>query len=282
MRFRSFAVILCCLPVLAVLPARSAQADEAPLDAEPRAGVEVEARYASSVLIFRVGEIELEAVFGAERYAAQSRVTAVGLAALFTDFDIRSEVRGRPGEGPLRYAHVERTGDKVRSVSVDFGTGVAQAVAEPPFGSLGQPPASAEERTGVIDPMTAFFELSRLVAANGEAGCVGRLSVFDGKQRYDLRLEDGGAERIRTRAWRGEARLCRAWYEPVSGYDPEDYPSESELRHPLEVWLAEFPEAGVHLPVRIFTRAGFGGITIEASELAIRSAPPAVDPDGAD
>ncbi|MGK0266344.1 MAG: hypothetical protein ACI82N_000589, partial [Maricaulis sp.] len=75
-------------------------------------------------------------------------------------------------------------------------------------------------------------------------------------------------------AWRGEALLCHVWYEPIAGYDPEDYPTPAELRYPLDIWLAPFPEDGFYLPVRLHTRAGFGGVTVEVAELDIRAAPP--------
>jgi hypothetical protein len=263
--------ILVLAPVLALTAATvpDAPARETRLEV-PAGHVRVDAVYSSSVLLLTVGEISLQAEFSPSGYDAQAYVEAAGLAALFTDFDIRAEVEGRRGSSgarPDRYAHVERTGRKVRSVEVSFGTGAAVSVAEPPFGSLGQPPASAADRTGVIDPMTAFFRLSDRMSARGGPGCSGRLPVFDGKQRYNLRLEDGGTRQARTRAWRGEVRVCNAYYEPISGYDPEDYPSASELRHPLSIWIAHFPEAGVSMPVRLHTRAGLGGVTIEATSL---------------
>lgn len=254
-----------------VMATGAAGSDEA-VSAPEIAGdaVRVSARYASSVLFFKVGEITLDARFGEAGYAAESYIEAAGLAALFTDFDIRAEVSGQGGNGarePQIYEHVERTGSKVRSVRIEFSDIVARSEAEPPFGSWGVPPASDSDRTDVIDPMTAFFELSRRL--EGGEGCQGRLAVFDGKARYDLRLETVGTDRVRTRAWRGDALLCHAWYEPISGYDPEDYPSASELRHPLVLWLAPIAGDSAYLPVRLHTRAGFGGVTIELTGLSV-------------
>lgn len=237
---------------------------------EPGDAMSIEARYSSSVLIFKVGEITLRAHRAPDRYTASTEIGAAGLAALFTDFDIRAEVSGVFEAGlpvPDRYAHVERTGRKVRAVDVAFEGRLAVSTAEPPFGSLGQPPASDSERTGVFDPMTAVFFLSEAISASGGPVCDGSIPVFDGKQRYDLRLEAAGVETVRTRGWRGEARVCRIWYEPISGYDPEDYPSADELSHPLTVWLAPLFDGEAHIPVRLHTRAGFGGITIEAQEV---------------
>lgn len=229
------------------------------------------ARYAGSVLALRVGAIEVEAAIGETGYAARTHVEAAGLAAFFTDFEIDAEVAGEAsdeGWRPIRYAHVERNGDKVRRVEVGFESGRAESAVTPPFGSWGVPPASAEDREGVIDPVSAVFFLAEAFAARGAQGCAGRLPVFDGKQRYDLRLEARGESRVRTRAWRGRARVCDAYYEPVSGYDPEDYPSEREMRRPLTLWLAPFRDGAVWVPVRARTRAGFG-VTVEALEIRV-------------
>ena len=74
---------------------------------------------------------------------------------------------------------------------------------------------------------------------------------------------------FRTRAWRGEAIRCHAFYEPIAGYDPEDMPSESDIAEPVVLWLAPFNGGGIHLPVRIRTDSGFGAITIEARSISV-------------
>lgn len=229
------------------------------------------ARYSSRVLIFPVGDITFEARLANSAYSATTRIEAAGLAALFTDFDINAEVQGYldgTAAEPSRYAHVERTGRKVRSVEVSFPEGVASSAVEPPFGSWGVPPASEDDRTGAIDPMSAFVALSEQLHRDEGRGCEGVLPVFDGKSRYNLRLENRGRDRIRTRGWRGEAILCDIWYEPVSGYDPEDYPSARELSQPLRVWLAPIDGGRYYLPVRLYTRAGLGGVTIELAQVS--------------
>jgi hypothetical protein len=240
--------------------------------AQDTADVRVVATYSSSVLIFKVGEITLTAEVAADGYSATTHIEAAGLAALFTDFDIEAGITGartRDGLRPLAYHHVERTGDKVRRVDIDFSEPIAQSLAEPPFGSLGVPPANEEQRRNVIDPISSLFLLSEVTNDRGGDICSGTVPVFDGKARYNLRLESAGTERIRTHAWRGDALVCHAWYEPIAGYDPEDYPSESELRHPLILWLAAFEDGAFYMPVRLHTRAGFGGITIEAREIEV-------------
>jgi len=209
----------------------------------------IEADYSASVLIFPVGRVALNAEIDETRYRADAHVEAAGLAALFTD--------------------IERTGDKRRDIDVRFDSNIAHATAQPDFSSWGQPPANEQDRTGVVDPMTAILQLSEIVLANNDTPCQGVIPVFDGKQRYDLRLSSRGMERVRTRAWRGEALVCDAYYEPISGYDPEDWPTPGETRHPLTIWIAPIADGTAFLPVRLHTRAGFGGVTVELRTLTL-------------
>jgi hypothetical protein len=240
--------------------------------ANRRSALSIEADYSASILVFRVGRVTLDAELGTERYTARAHVEAAGLAALFTDFSIDSDVEGRFAESgpvPVNYGHIERTGDKTRIIDVDFEDGVARATASPAFSTWGDPPASESDRTGVVDPMTATLLLSELVAAAEAAPCAGSIPVFDGKQRYDLNLVARGTETIRTRGYQGEAMVCDAFYIPISGYDPEDWPEPGETRHPLRMWIAPIAEGSAYLPVRLHTRAGFGGVTVELRALRV-------------
>ncbi|MFW5661271.1 MAG: DUF3108 domain-containing protein, partial [Oceanicaulis sp.] len=94
-------------------------------------------------------------------------------------------------------------------------------------------------------------------AMTGGRECSGEIAVFDGRLRYDLNLSARGREHVRTRDWEGEALVCDAFYEPISGYTDAQRPEPEDLERPLTLWLATLPN-GHHLPVRIRTRAGFG------------------------
>ncbi|WP_420434897.1 DUF3108 domain-containing protein [Hyphobacterium sp.] len=256
--------------MIAAIAACSLLAPDA--SANRRTALEIEADYTASVLVFRVGRVSLNANLGIDGYAARAHVQAAGLAALFTDFSIDSDVEGLFAQGhpvPVNYGHIERTGDKTRVVDVDFEDGIARSTASPAFSSWGDPPASETDRTGVVDPMTATLLLSELVTASDSAPCEGVIPVFDGKQRYDLNLVSRGIETIRTRGYRGEVLVCDAYYAPISGYDPEDWPEPGETRHPLRMWIAPIGDGTAFLPVRLHTRAGFGGVTVELRELRL-------------
>ena len=133
-------------------------------DADGEEGItSIQARYTSRILFFKVGEISLSTNVGHGTYSANTHIRAAGLAALFADFDIEAEVAGLSNAGqitPNLYTWIERNSKKTREVTVQFEEGLANSNAAPPFGSMGQPPAMGDELQDVIDPMSAFLQLS--------------------------------------------------------------------------------------------------------------------------
>ncbi len=258
------------MPSAAILSAILAVADPAaPVNAaEPPARIEVS--YSGSITILPVADIHLNAVFPDGTYSAAARFQSAGLLRWFDDTDITAEVSGyRRGAAlaPWRYEHINASSDKGRVVGINFDGGRAMPDVNPPFGSMGEPPASDAEREGAIDPISALLSLSLVSPAVTTGACEGRLPVFDGKARYDLRLENGGRDRVRTNAWRGEALVCRAWLEPINGYDPGDRPTAEELERPVTMWLA--PIEGSYVPVRYQAPAPVGSFNVRAEHVIV-------------
>lgn len=231
----------------------------------------ISVNYSGSVLIFRVANITLSGEIADENYGANARFTTAGLAALFSDADIEASITGYADGAlrPWRYEHFNHSSGSGRTVGINFPEGVATADVVPPFGSMGEPPANEDQRDGAVDPISALLRLGLRQTSDPSEVCSGRIPVFDGKARYDLRLEVAGGNTLRTRAYRGETIRCHAFYEPIAGYDPEDMPTESDIAEPVVLWLAPFADGAIHLPVRIRTNSGFGAITIEARSISV-------------
>lgn len=263
------------LPILAAsvfaLAASGVSAARDNVDAAPVMAMNINISYSGSVIIFRVANIQLSGQISDENYGATARFTTAGLAALFSDADIEAGISGYSDGAlqPWRYEHLNHSSGSGRVVGIDFPEGVATPDVVPPFGSMGEPPANESQRNGAVDPVSALLRLGLRHSSEPGELCSGRIPVFDGKARYDLRLEVAGANDIRTRAWRGEAIRCHAFYEPIAGYDPEDMPSASDIAEPIVLWLAPFNGGEIHLPVRIRTNSGFGAITIEARSISV-------------
>ncbi|MHA6287439.1 DUF3108 domain-containing protein [Maricaulis sp. CAU 1757] len=251
------------------LPAKADDAAVSPAAADTRT---LSVSYSGSVLIFQVADINLTSEFSSDTYQASARFTTAGLAALFSDADIEAGVTGYrdgPQLRPFRYSHLNHASNKNRIVAIDFPDGVATPNINPPFGNMGEPPASETERRGAADPLSTLLALSVGAVAQGESVCRGQLPVFDGRARYNLRFVDGGREAVRTRAWSGDARVCHAYYEPVSGYEVDEFPTPEDIARPITFWLAPMDNGSIHVPVRIHTNAGFGGATVVARSIEL-------------
>lgn len=256
--------------VLAPASMTPAVADEAASAADP-ASHTVTIQYSGSVMIFQVADIVVSGTFNPDTYQASARFTAAGLAALFTDADIEAGVSGyRTGAQlqPWRYSHMNHASSKNRTVGINFPDGVATADINPPFGSMGEPPATEEERAGAADPLTTLLSVGLGAVRDGDVHCEGTMPVFDGKARYNLRFEYGGMDSIRTRAWSGRAAVCHAYYEPIAGYDADEFPSEEDIDRPITMWFAPVNGGQMHVPVRIRANAGFGGATVTAQYIS--------------
>lgn len=266
-------------PILAALASLSltAAADDAGTAAPASAAAahQFSAVYSGSVLIFQVADITVSGQVSLDTYSANARFRTAGLAALFSDADIEAEVSGYNGAGglrPWRYQHLNHASSKNRVIEISFPDGVAMPNINPPFGSMGEPPASDAQRAGAVDPLTGMFSLAMSYPSQGGEPCQGVIPVFDGKARYDLRLETHGTDRVRNRAYRGEAIVCHAYYVPIAGYDPGDQPTERDIADPVVLWLAPFSGGEVYFPVRIRANSGFGGVTVEARSVTVADA----------
>lgn len=230
----------------------------------------VTVQYSGSVLIFQVADISISTEYSPDTYQAAARFTAAGLAALFTDADIEAGVSGyRDGTQlqPYRYSHLNHASSKNRIVGIDFPEGVAMPDVNPPFGNMGEPAASDADRAGARDPISTLLAMGLGAVSSGSSHCDGRLPVFDGRARYNLRFEDGGRKQVRTRAWSGEALICRAYYEPISGYEADEFPTADDIADPIDFWLAPINGGEFYVPVKIRTNAGFGGVTVSARSI---------------
>ena len=140
----------------------------------------------------------------------------------------------------------------------------------PPLRTMGDPPATMQQRLESLDPISAVLALA--LANKKDANfqnCQGSLKVFDGKQRYNLRLEAQGKEKIRTKAYKGLATRCYVWYVPIAGFNADDL-NDPGYEKPVIMWLADEPFAGLRLPVKFSYKLDFATAVVEARSINVR------------
>jgi hypothetical protein len=214
--------------------------------------------------------------FGETDYAVYADAKSSGLAALLKKMEIWSATKGRYDQSGLRPDwHVQQNTDKKNrrvEMNYDRTAGAVNIAIVPRLGSQGVPPATPRERYTANDTLSGILRLMMMgTQVSGEL-CEGRVPFFDSKQHYNLRLERVGTRRVKFDGGKGDTIHCRAYYEPISGYDPEDLPSEEEAATPVNVYFKYYEEAGIHVPVRFtYKISGFTAV-VKADDIEFRAA----------
>jgi hypothetical protein len=213
----------------------------------------------------RVIKSDLITSFNDQSYAAYTDAKSSGLAALLKKMEIWSVTKGRYDKTGLRPDwHVQQNTDKKNrrvEMNYDRAAGAVNVAIVPRLGSQGVPPATPRERYAANDTISGIMTLMMMgTKLDGEL-CEGRVPFFDSKQHYNLRLERVGTKRVKFDGGKKETIHCRAYYEPIAGYDAEDLPSEEEAATPINVYFKFYEEAGVHVPVRFtYKVSGFKAV----------------------
>ncbi len=225
---------------------------------------------------FRVIRSDLITQFDETQYSAYADAKSSGLAALLKKMEIWSVTKGRYSRSGMQPDwHVQQNTDKKNrrvEMNYDRSAGNVDVAIVPRLGSQGVPPATPRERYMANDTLSGIMHLMMMgTKVNGEL-CEGRVPFFDSKQHYNLRMERVGTRRVKFDGGKDDTIHCRAYYEPISGYDPEDLPSAEEAATPVNVYFKYYEEAGVHVPVRFtYKISGFKAV-VKVDDMEIRSA----------
>jgi hypothetical protein len=120
------------------------------------------------------------------------------------------------------------------------------------------------------------------VPGNGDPltpeACRTGTGIFDGRLRYDLKLDFKRMETVRAeRGYHGPAVVCAIYFTPVAGYIP-DRPVIKWLASQRNIEIAFVPIAGtrVLVPFRMTIPTPFGPAMLEATSFVTTAAPPRV------
>jgi hypothetical protein len=131
-------------------------------------------------------------------------------------------------------------------------------------------PLTASHKNNILDPVGAF-----LVAVNNPADgnrvCNRTVKVFDGWQRFDVRLSYREIKAV-TGAYRGNAIVCGARYVPIAGHRPSresvEYMANNQR---LEVWMVPIEGTNVMIPYRIMIGTQVGDLIVQARTFQTRN-----------
>ena len=192
--------------------------------------------------------------FDDNTYAVYTDLKTSGLGALLKKLEIWAVTTGSYTKSGLTPDfHIQQNMDKKnRRVEMNYNNNRAyiHVAIDPPLGSQGIPAATPEERYSADDTISAVLNLMMRGQKIDGPVCSGGVRVFDSKQHYNLRMERAGTKRVKFNGKKIDTIQCQVYYEPISGFDPEDLPDVEEGSTPIKVYMKEFPELGLYVPVR--------------------------------
>jgi hypothetical protein len=242
----------------------------------------LDAQYSVTLAGLPVGRGGWVVEIGEDRFAAAASGATAGLIRIFASGRGESSARGTISAGQVvssTYAanvFTDRKYDEIRMV-IQSGT-VKEVQVEPPTEMTpDRVPLTDAHRRGVWDPMTA--SLMR-VPGTGETvvpqACQRTLSIFDGRQRYDLQLAFKRLDRVKSEVgYQGTVAVCAVTYVPIAGHIPERTAIKylAGLRD-MEMWLSPILGTRLVVPYRVSIPTPLGLGVMEATQF-VSSAQPA-------
>lgn len=233
------------------------------------------ASYNISIAGLVIGRVEAKARFTPKGYATAINGSTWGISRFVSDARALMAGSGRingtkvtPGSYNLDTAE----GDFSTEVRMTMRAGAVTAVDAYPdlIEAEDRVPVTSRDRANILDPVGAFVvALDSDGRPDGNKVCNRTVPVFDGWQRFDIRLSYRDTRPVNG-AYQGDVIVCSARYVPVAGHRPSreqvQYMAANER---LEVWMA--PVAGTRLmvPYRILIGTQVGDLVITARQFQV-------------
>lgn len=239
----------------------------------------LDASYTISFARIPVGEITATVVFGDSEYAISARARAGGvMKVLSVDGEGSLTTRGTIKDGhpvPTNFTSkiVSNTGTSDVTMVLDEDS-VRELAATPPPGQ-DRVPVTAANRRSIVDPLTAvLFSTAAAGETLSQDACRRTLPIFDGHQRYDLKLAFKRMDKVTAeKGYAGPVVVCSVSYEPIAGH--ASIPLVKYLSEGREMEMALAPIAGTRLlvPFRLSVVSMLANLTIEANRFETIMAP---------
>jgi hypothetical protein len=235
----------------------------------------LDASYTISFARLEVGDIFVTVVFGDSDYAISARGRAGGVMKALIDGEGSFAARGTLKDGyPLPTTFTSKIVSSVETSEVtmvlDEGR-VKELTAIPPPNTNAVPVTEAN-RQGIVDPLTAML-FSTAVGGESlsQAACRQTLPIFDGRQRFDLKLGFKRMDKVTAeKGYAGPVAVCSVTYEPIAGHRSSaalvKYLSEGR-----EMEMALAPIAGTRflVPFRVSVVSMIANLVIVANRFEI-------------
>src|SRR6202048_1828123 len=244
----------------------------------------LDARYEAPVAGIPVGRGAWTIEIADDQFSAAASGGTSGLLKAFAGGSGTGAAQGRVVNGALvstNYSATTTTSKKSEAIRIVLSNGNVKEYAiepEPPVDPDRLPITDANRR-GVYDPRTGSM---LRVPGSGDPlspeACRTGAAIFDGRMRYDLKLDFKRMETVRAeKGYRGPVVVCAVYFSPVAGYIP-DRPVIKYLAAQRNIEIAFAPVAGTRIlvPFRMKVPTPLGPAMLEATQFITTPSPPRV------
>ncbi|WP_442895002.1 DUF3108 domain-containing protein [Bradyrhizobium sp. AZCC 1578] len=244
----------------------------------------LDAHYEATLAGIPVGKGSWTIEIGDDVFSASAQGGTAGLLKAFSGGTGSGASQGRIVNGALvanAYTATTTTQKKSETIRISLANGGVKDFSIDPAPPVdpGRIPVTDAHRKSVLDPMTG--SLLR-VPGNGEVlapdSCRTGAGIFDGRMRYDLKLDYKRMETVKAeKGYHGPALVCAIYFNPVAGYIP-DRPVIKYLANERRIEITFVPIAGtrVLVPFRMTIPTPFGLAMLEATSFVTSAMPPRV------
>ncbi len=243
------------------------------------ADMTLKADYLITIAGITIGKVDAEGRFTNSGYAATISGQTYGVSRFVSDAHAVLA-----GNGRIRGSHVTPATYKLDTDEKGFRTHVSMAMrggsivdlsaAPHLLPSPDRVPVTPSHKRNVVDPVGAFMvTVDRPLAVTGGSACNRTIRIFDGWQRYDVKLTYKESRHVNSdnpRAYSGEVFVCGARYVPVAGHRPDrdsvQYMADNKR---LEVWLVPVDGTRVLVPYRILIGTQMGDLVIVSRDFSV-------------
>jgi hypothetical protein len=244
----------------------------------------VDALYEATLAGIPVGKGAWTIDISDDQFSASAAGGTAGLLKAFAGGSGTGASQGRVVNGALvatNYSASTTTSKKTEAIRIVMSNGNVKEYAiepEPPVDPDRLPVTDAQRR-GVYDPMTGSM---LRVPGSGDPlspeACRTGASIFDGRMRYDLKLDFKRMETVKAeKGYHGPVVVCAIYFSPIAGYIP-DRPVIKYLAAQRNIEIAFAPIAGTRIlvPFRMVIPTPLGTAMLEATQFITQASPPRV------
>ena len=257
--------------LLAALPSASAQG-------------RLDAHYEATLAGIPVGTGAWTIDISDDQFSASASGGTAGLLKAFAGGSGTGAAQGRVVNGypvATNYSASTTTSKKTEAIHMVLSNGNVREYGIDPAPPVDPDrlPVTDAHRRGVFDPMTgSMLRAPAAVDPLSPEVCRTGAPIFDGRMRYDLKLDFKRMEMVRAeKGYHGPALVCAVYFSPVAGYIP-DRPVIKYLAAQRNIEIAFVPVAGTRILVPFWMRipTPLGPATLEATQFVTQATPPRV------